>query len=149
MAEIARLRNPEVVVRDTVKELILKAYVTDPVMGAVKEEPLLATFQLWAKDADTGVFVGAEKGKLAALAVVHINTGPMAPQPSVSQFYNEGSAGLRKALMKTVVEYIVENGYASFLALNCTGKDDEAWSKLFALAGKTEKVGTLMKFTVE
>lgn len=94
------------------------------------------------------VLIGLEDGEWKGMAMVGLPNGVDQTDPYVGHFYNEGKAALRDELIKAVVDFVVQNGYTSFVVLNGSGKADEAWIKMFRKAGEPTKVASIYRFKI-
>lgn len=145
MVNVVRVQNPKILGVKEIQELFTKAFKDNPFTSF---EDAAEDFVALVADPQVGVFIGAEKGEFKGLVIIVLPMNKLAPLPQVYQFHSSGSSALKKALIKAGVDFVVENGYTRFLALNVTSKADEAYGKLFKVAGKSKKVGSLLEFEI-
>ncbi len=144
---IARLTNPAAFDRPEVERLFTRAFEHNPLASfpECKEELRVA-----AGAEHVAILIGAEEGKLHSLAIACLPLNALTPLPTVYFFYHnkKGSALLRNALVDAVVDFFLQSGYTRFLAINETGRSDEAYGKLFRRAGETQRIGSRLEFKV-
>lgn len=145
MTKVVRLTNPAAFEQDEVQELFKSAFESNPLADFVKARAELATLP---SDPMIGLFIGAEKGALLGLVIACLPRSTLTPVPSVYHFYNAGSAKLRELLLSTMVDFFLQAGYTRFWAINTTGRDDEAYMKLFRSAGEASRVGGFLEFKI-
>lgn len=137
---IVPLVNPAAFDVEPVRDLFARAFAGDrPVAPEVARTEL-------RKMVGTGrvkVLVGRSHPiRYAALAVVILPSSPLAPEPQVYHFFNDGPPELRRELISAVVETLKGAGYNAFRALNGNGFPEDVWKRLFRSAGDMEKIGT-------
>ncbi len=145
MIRVVRLTNPGAFEQDEVKKLFTKAFETNSLTNFEDAAAELAGI---ATDPLVAILIGAEKGKMRALAIACLPRSTLTPFPTVYHFYNNGSAKLRNALVDATVDFFLEAGYTRFLAINTTGRSDEAYKKLFHRAGEAERISSMLEFKV-
>ncbi len=145
MTRIVRLTNPDAFARPEVQKLFTKAFENNSLTNF---DDAAAELALVASDPLVAILIGAEKGKLRALAIACLPRSTLTPLPTVYHFYNGGSAKLRNALVDATVDFFMEAGYTRFLAINQTGRSDEAYAKLFRRAGEAERISSMLDFKV-
>ena len=145
MAKVVRLTNPVAFKRTEVQELFKSAFESNPI---AEYDQVIGELVALPADPMVGMFIGAEKGKLAALCIACLPRSALTPVPSVYHFYNAGSAKLREALIAATVDFFLEAGYTRFWTINATGKSDEAHAKLFRSAGEAKRIGSFLEFAI-
>ncbi len=145
MTRIVRLTNPAAFDRPEVQRLFTRAFETNPLADYPESE---AELRQAATAEHVAMLIGAEKGKLRALAIACLPLSTLTPLPTVYHFYNRGSAILRDALVDAVVDFFLQSGYTRFLAVNGTGRSDKAYAKLFSRAGEVQQIGSMLEFKV-
>ncbi len=145
MTRIVRLTNPAAFDRPEVQRLFTRAFEQNPLADYPETDPEL---RLAATAEHVSILIGAEKGKLRALAIACLPLSTLTPLPTVYHFYNKGSAMLRNALVDEVVDFFLKAGYTRFLAVNGTERGDKAYAKLFSRAGEVQKTGSMLEFKV-
>ncbi len=145
MTRIVRLTNPAAFDRPEVQRLFTRAFETNSLADYPESE---AELRQAATAENVAMLIGAEKGKLRALAIACLPLSTLTPLPTVYHFYNRGSAMLRNALVDAVVDFFLQAGYTRFLAINETGRSDKAYAKLFSRAGEAQRISSMLEFKV-
>lgn len=146
---VLRLRNLAALKNEAVQELLIRglhnyAGSLDP---AVVPQMVKAVGQAIG-DERHAVLVGLQDDKLLSFAIVTTPSRAFDLLPQVAHFYNTGSNALKRAMIDRIVEFVSENGYSSFLAVNATGSPDSVWARAFHRAGKARVVGSILEFEV-
>lgn len=94
------------------------------------------------------IFIGVEAGEWKGMAWMGLPDGVANTEPFCAYFFNEGKAATRDALLAAMVDFVLQNGYTSYVALNSSGREDAAWLKTFRKAGEPTKVATVYRFVV-
>lgn len=147
MPQIVRMQNAKAFEVKGVTDVFRRAFDGHPMVEGGFDEARPA-FEGMLSNPYVGVFVGAEKGEFKALAIVTLPTDKYAPIPQVPRFYSDGSPDLKKAMVKQVVDFVMENGYTRFWATNSTGKPDAVWERAFKEAGEMKPVGSIMEISI-
>lgn len=147
MFQIVRTLNPKALDVPQINALFARAFegsiIADGDFRSNVDE-----FRTLIADPTSGVFLGAEKGFFKALGIILLPTGKLIPAPQILHFYNEGSLGLKRALMTHGIDFLREKGYNSFWAINGAGIDEKLWKRAFRGAGAFEPIGTLVKVSI-
>ena len=146
---VARVQNPFILRVEGVQELLKRAF---PVGGIIfplgAEASALDIARMIAAPSSFGFFIGMEGHDFNGLAIVQLPQDTSICRPQVLHFYNSGGITLRNALTSAVVDFVKENGYSTFLAVNGTDHRDLVWARMFRRAGATKRVGSIMEFEV-
>ncbi len=147
MTRIVRLTNPAAFDRPEIQRLFTRAFEHNPFANYPESD---AELRQAATQEHVAILIGAEKGRLKALAIACLPLSSLTPLPTVYHFYHsrKGSAALRNALVDAVVDFFLQSGYTHFLAINGTGRSDEAYMKLFSRAGEASRIGSMLEFKV-
>ena len=101
-----------------------------------------------ATDANLGVFVGLEHGKLGiCVAQLPISYFMLAPQ--VLMAYNEGTHALASAVIAEVRKWIEPTGWRKLIGCNRSRHSDAAWCRVFKQAGTPSRIGMAYEFQWE
>lgn len=146
MVEVIHLRNPNALSSPDFRAFLKRSVKR----GSLLDEAALIQ-GLLARLPDPGfaALVGVEKGVFQALSLISLPANSWQPQPYVQHFYNGGSAALRDALVKATVDFVVQAGYTTFIAVNLVDRGFDAWAKTFRKAGETKVIGQLVEFKVD
>jgi hypothetical protein len=96
-------------------------------------------------DANLGVFIGHEGGKLG-MAIAQLPTTHFALAPQVLLAYNEGPHSLTSAVIAAVKAWIEPTGWKKLIGCNRSGHPDAAWCRVFKPAGTPSLIGTAYEF---
>lgn len=148
MPNVVELNNPEALRAEPVQEFFIRA-LSSSALGELDMVSAVGELIGAITSQNVVIFIGMEDGFIKGLAIVMLPSSGFSPVPQVAHFYNEGSAKLKRELVKTVVDFVQENGYNRFWAINATGRADSVWARTFWRAGKTSKVGSIMEFEIK
>ena len=101
-----------------------------------------------ANDANFGVFVGLENGKLG-ICVAQLPVSHFMLAPQVFMAYNEGSHALASEVLEAVKNWIEPTGWRKLIGCNRSGHPDAAWCRVFKKAGTPSRLGTAYEFQWE
>lgn len=149
MAKVANFTNPQALTQEPVLNILREAF---PEGGNVAPEGFDAAasdFVRAIQDPNTYLLVGMEKGEFRGVVLMSVPANKIAARPQVIHFFNKGSMKMRDALLEEMTRIIAEEGFATFSAVNASGKSDEAWLKTFKKAGQAERIGSLFKFNID
>jgi hypothetical protein len=93
------------------------------------------------------LIVAEEDNAPRGFAIGYAPSALVLATPYCAYFYNDGSAGVRHALVDAFVAEIRARGFTTYLALNATGKKDAVWSRLFERGGAAKTLGSVMLLT--
>ena len=147
MAKAIRLTNPNVFSVPDVIDIFKRALENFEMFNGDFEEAL-PELQIMVSKPEVGVMLGVEDGKFKGIGIVLLPDDKFSPIPQVPLFYNEGSMAIKRALVSKIVDFIVENGYTKFQAINTSGKADSIWARAFRRAGKSRRIGSIMEFEI-
>ena len=99
-------------------------------------------------DANLGIFVGMEGGKLA-VTVAQLPTSHFMLAPQVLLAYNEGPHALAGELIEALKAWIAPTGWRKWIGCNRSGHSDRAWCRVFKQAGRASPVGMSYEFEWE
>lgn len=140
-----RLRNPKALEIDSINALFARALASTafPIMAV--SSPEIARL---ISDPHAHVQIGIENDKdPRGVSITVLPENPLDQRPQVPLFYVDKGAKIRKPLIQGIVDFVRENGYTTFWAINFTGHSDKAWSKVMAPVGWGIKpVGSIMEF---
>lgn len=140
--EVVNVRNNKIMAVPAFREFLERALLQSPWgIAAVDEVGKL----MGEKLAD--VLVGFENSLPAAMSVILYPSSALDQHPQVIHIYNEGSHSIRRALVKETADAIAARGYATFWAVNYSGRTDELWLRAIQPEGwNANRIGTLMEF---
>ena len=145
MPKVIRLQNPNALSSPEFRAFLKRSVKRGALLGDDALVELLLTRMAVPTFA---ALVGVEAGKFKAITLVTLPETVSQSLPYVAHFYNEGSAALRDAVLKAMVDFIIQGGYTKFLAVNLADRDFKAWAKVFEKAGKATELGRLVEFEV-
>ena len=146
MARVVRVTNPEAFQVPEVKDLFVRSFKDNPFLDLSDEK--LAEFAVLVLDPRVGVFVAGEKGEMVGLVIVMLPKSKLDKMPHIPHFANFGTGKSRDALINAMLDFMLESGYTRFWGINATGKGDEAYLKVFKLAGKATRIGSMLEFEI-
>lgn len=147
---VKELNDPHALLRPEVQEIMRAAIESGVLLAPYGFDTLAPELADFIMSPEHFVILGTEKGRFEAMAMGFFNTSRLFPYPTIVLFYNRGSAALRKALAAKILDIIASRGYTGALALNGSGRSDEAWIKALTpenVSGR--KVGSLVMLQVE
>lgn len=144
MIEGFHVRNAAAYVLPDIRDFVLRAFGSGSLVAPEDAVVELATN---ADDDRLQVMMWREDGEWRGMAVVILPVSRLMPNASVLQFYNAGSAQLRRAMVSKIVTVVRDAGYDSIEALNLNGKD-QAFQRLWRSAGPVTKVGSFFMIDV-
>ena len=145
MTQVVRLQNPKALDSPQFRAFLKRSVKRGALIGL---DDLLQGLTERLPDPNFLALVGVEDGDFRGLVLLGFPTNVWQSTPYVYHFYNEGKVTLRDALLKTMVDFIVQAGYTKFLAVNLSDRDFKAWAKVFRKAGKATELGRLVEFEV-
>lgn len=148
MATVARLTDPKVLLNLKVQDLFRAAFMDNPIVPEGFDANA-GEFVRMVQSPGTHVLLGADDGELRGLAIVVMPQDKLVGKPQVFHFYCDKSLPLRKALIRKVVDTVLQNGYTTFYAMNATDKPDSVWARTFRLAGEAVRKASVMEFTIK
>jgi hypothetical protein len=81
------------------------------------------------------------------LAILALPEGVFMPDPQMVHFFNRGHWRDKEAVLTAAVDFLKAHGYNRALALNQSGKTDEAWAKTLTPKGwKAKHKASLYEF---
>ena len=101
-----------------------------------------------ATDANLGVFIGLDQGKLA-ICVAQLPVSYFMLAPQVFMAYNEGSHALASEVLAAVKAWIEPTGWHKLIGCNRSKHSDAAWRRVFKKAGTPSRIGTAYEFQWE
>ena len=110
-------------------------------------EAALQEFRKLVVDADAGVFIGFEDYTPRGLFLIS-PPFPLFPVPQVWHAFNQGSKGLKKAMMQAGIAFLKDKGYNKIHAVNGTGIETELWKRVFGLRSCSKSIGTMHEIDI-
>ena len=142
---VIRLQNPNALASPEFRAFLKRSVQRGALISL---DDLLQGLTQRLADPNFAVLVGFEDGQFQGLVLLGLPTSVWQPSPYIYHFYNGGKVALRDALLKAMVDFVVQAGYTKFLAVNLADRDFKAWAKVFRKAGKATELGRLVEFEV-
>lgn len=94
------------------------------------------------------LLMGFRGNSPTGLVLISLPASPLSKHPEVIHFYCESGPVQSRALIKAGLDFIRENGYNTYWAVNMSERPDAVWSRALRPKGwHSRKVGTLMEFS--
>ncbi len=130
--------------------LMLRPFVLEAVKGfplaASGDDAVTELFQQIIASENSALFVVAEGTDFYGLAAVILPMTALSPVPQVLHFYAKGPRVVKKLLIDAVVDFVHDNGYNRFWAMNMTKAPTSVWKRAFRRAGEGTTLGTIVEF---
>lgn len=141
---IARITNEEQLRRPALREFLLSALRTDPLIE--RPELALAELQDRVSDPTCGVYVGAHEKAPAALLVVDANKSEFSRAVVVIHIYNVGGTALLRDLFRAMETFKNEHGLSRVHGIDINQRP-RAYVRLFRLGSwRPKPVGMFYQF---
>lgn len=142
--QIIRLTNPEAMIHPHVVDLFTRAFEDQL---PKKQAAIIADMARGALNPNCGIFCGESNGRLTALLVMMLPSGPLMPCPMVTVLYNESadSATLR-AICAEGMAFAKAAGYNKIWTMNQTTATDWAHARLFKFVGEATIIGSILEY---
>jgi hypothetical protein len=144
ITDLRALTNPQLT------GLISRALESGALLAPVTLDEAAEDIFEFVLDPDKFMIVGMEHGGPTGLMLGYFSTSALFPYPTIVLLYNEGSRAMARALSKAGLDMINTRGYTKALALNGTGRSDNAWIRFMAPEGTSGKVlGSMISLEVD
>lgn len=146
--EIFRIVNPDALTLPAVLEVLFSAFVAN---GRSPEQAAAAVEEIGrcVSDPRTGLFVGLEDDKFAAVMVIFLPQNPLHNHPQVHLLWSRGSKTLTDAITAQGKKFCLDNGYHTAWAITRGPGTALEYSRRFANIGKSRPVAAILEFALE
>jgi hypothetical protein len=148
MAQVARLTDPNTLLRPEVQDLFTRAFAGGDIIEGGFERAVEDIVRLITNPGNI-VLVGAEDGQLRGLAILVMPSDKICDKPQIFHFYIDNSLPMRKAMIQKIVDTMLAAGYTKWWAINHTNRPDSVWARMFRSAVTSKRVGSIMEMTVK
>lgn len=131
-------------VQEFMKRVFPKGNLLNPLGFEVNPNPIIEVIN----SNDKVLLIGVEDGEWKCLSMAGLPDGVGTVDPYSGHFYNEGKAALRNEVLQATVDFVLQNGYTSIVALHSSGKADEPWLRMLKKFGEPTKIGSIYRFKV-
>lgn len=144
------LRNPNVLSDPAFTSLLERSYNAVPHSHDFLYAEVVKELAGYITAPDQFMFVGYEDYLPKAVCYGDYPVARLFPFPILHSLYNEGTRACGRELRKTLMDYLVNEGYTSLMVMNGTGRPDEVWLRTMLLPGtKSKPLGTIHLFELE
>lgn len=148
MTDVVRLRNPNAFDLESIESLIERALETNSMVEDVDLAMAELRRALVAGFDSGAIFLANDGQRWCGVALVQLGASAFAPYCSVLHLYNEGPPPVVRALVRTIVDFAVDNGYDTIVGVDRSEKS-RGFVRLFgSLIGPAQTTGRGYMFKV-